>query len=138
MTPTHHPSYLSLDAPIAIYVRSKSEREQQGRDLLAFARKQGWRDEQICIYIQEENEGWHRLIEALRESSFKTILLTDEGSQWTTRFELELLVRQCKEKSVLILTPKMIYDCASEVDVLLLLRKYALDEAHHTNKQEAG
>jgi len=125
------PTELPLWASVGVYARQSTQMqvrvavnstEMQTDDLVEFARRLGWHDEQIILFTQDlgrsgrlridEREGLRTLVSYIEEGTIKAVIvfLEDRLFRDETQIQVNTFIALCKEQQVLVITPTMTYN----------------------------
>jgi DNA invertase Pin-like site-specific DNA recombinase len=111
-------------------VRTKTNSgEMQTDDLITFARRLGWAERQIILYIEnrkedgtlknasgtlriDQREGLRALVERIEQDEIKAVIvfLEDRLFRDETAIQYNTFIQICKKHSCLVITPHMTYD----------------------------
>jgi DNA invertase Pin-like site-specific DNA recombinase len=122
---------LPLWAGVGVYARQSTQMqvktatvstEMQTDDLVDFARRLGWKDEQIIVFAQDlgrsgrlridEREGLRTLVAHIEAGSIKAVIvfLEDRLFRDETQIQVNTFISICKQFGVLVITPSMTYN----------------------------
>src|SRR5579859_2242718 len=122
---------LPLWAGVGVYARQSTQMqvktatvstEMQTNDLVDFARRLGWKDEQIIVFAQDlgrsgrlridEREGLRTLVAHIETGTIKAVIvfLEDRLFRDETQIQVNTFISICKQYGVLVITPSMTYN----------------------------
>lgn len=122
---------LPLWASVGVYARQSTQMqvktatnstEMQTDDLVDFARRLGWKDEQIIVFTQDlgrsgrlridEREGLRTLVGHIETGTIKAVIvfLEDRLFRDETQIQVNTFISICKQYGVLVITPTMTYN----------------------------
>ena len=122
---------LPLWANVGVYARQSTQMqvktatnstEMQTDDLVDFARRLGWQDEQIIVFTQDlgrsgrlridEREGLRTLVAHIEANTMKAVIvfLEDRLFRDETQIQVNTFISICKQYDVLVITPSMTYN----------------------------
>jgi hypothetical protein len=96
--------------------------EMQTDDLVDFAQRLGWKDEQIIVFAQDlgrsgrlridEREGLRTLVAYIEAGTIKAVIvfLEDRLFRDETQIQVNTFISICKQHGVLVITPAMTYN----------------------------
>jgi DNA invertase Pin-like site-specific DNA recombinase len=122
---------LDTNAGLGIYARQstlaqvknyRQSTEMQTDDLVAYAKRLGWSEEQIILFTQDlaksgrlridQREGLRILIDRIETGEIKTVLvfLEDRLFRDETGIQYNVFIDVCKRHGAIVITPHMTYD----------------------------
>ncbi len=139
------PRELPITEVLALYARQSTKNqvikfiqsgEMQTDDLVAFAKRLGWREDLIILFIEnrredgtiknasgrlriDQREGLQALVEQIEKGVIKAVLvfLEDRLFRDETQIQVNVFIEICKKHDVIIITPHMTYDFSNPFHV---------------------
>ncbi len=129
---------LPLITNVGIYARQSTQNqvkkhiqasEMQTDDLIAFAQRLGWQEEQIILYLEnkredgkiknasgrlriDQREGLRSLVQRIEADEIKAVIvfLEDRLFRDETQIQVNVFIEICRQHNTLVITPHMLYD----------------------------
>jgi len=128
-----------LQKKVGIYTRTAAPQERRQLtvtdDLVRFAKEQGWTEDHIVLFNQDEGKsgkksinerkGLRALVEAITHDEIKTVITANEDRLFRNAdtIEVSTFVRLCQEYNVILITPTATYDFSDNVQAKLFRLK---------------
>ncbi len=126
-------SSLPINDPIGVYYRQSTDGQVgnistsiQTVDMPSYLRSRGWSDEQIYLIDMDagvsgttkidERPGMKHLFELITEGKIRAVACQDEDRLFRdiTQIQVNIFIEACRKANVLVITPNIVYDFASE------------------------
>jgi DNA invertase Pin-like site-specific DNA recombinase len=150
-----------------VQVRTKTNSgEMQTDDLITFARRLGWAEGQIILYVEnlredgslknasgrlriDQREGLRALVERIERDEIKAVIvfLEDRLFRDETAIQYNTFIQICKKHQCLVITPHMTYDFSNPYHVKIFrdkceqaadyLREYVMIRLHGARERAA-
>jgi hypothetical protein len=127
-------SALPINDPIGVYYRQSTDGQVgnistsiQTIDMPSYLRSRGWSDEQIYLIDMDagvsgttkidERPGMKHLFELITEGKIRAVACQDEDRLFRdiTQIQVNIFIEACRKANVLVITPNIVYDFASEL-----------------------
>ncbi len=126
------PTGLPTHEPVAVYYRQSTDSQIgnisttiQTVDMVSYLKARGWNEDDIIMLDMDagisgtkkidERPGMRALFELITEGKVRAVACQDEDRLFrdVTQIQVNIFIEACRQSSVLVLTPSMIYDFAN-------------------------